>query len=165
MEHARKMMLVDAGSSDLRNMRRHHSELDQDVSGVLNRQDISDDEKLKLYQTTLNKFLISRQTVEKKLTEPVKVETVKSSSGSADQDDKTTELGQILSELLNRIKKEGESSSSSQTPPTPPLPISSQSPSPFRKPQPPTRGRETLPKRSDRPRRAKRFSTSWVTYQ
>jgi len=87
MEHARKMMLVDAGSSDLRNMRRHHSELDQDVSGVLNRQDISDDEKLKLYQTTLNKFLISRQTVEKKLTEPVKVETVKSSSGSADQDD------------------------------------------------------------------------------
>jgi uncharacterized protein YbcC (UPF0753/DUF2309 family) len=41
---------------------------------VLNRHGLDDAEKLRLYQQTLNKFLISRQNIENELDKPVKVE-------------------------------------------------------------------------------------------
>lgn len=50
---AKKMMLIDAnfvGSNGLRSTKRHYSALDQNVSDVLERTDISDYDKLKLYQ-------------------------------------------------------------------------------------------------------------------
>jgi hypothetical protein len=72
MEHAKKMMLID--SHDFRNAKRHHLAIDQDISDVLNRQGLDDAEKLRLYQQTLNKFLLSRQNIENELNKPIKVE-------------------------------------------------------------------------------------------
>jgi hypothetical protein len=48
---AKKMMLVDAnfGSSDLRSAKRHYTALDQNISDVLDRTDLSDFDKLKFY--------------------------------------------------------------------------------------------------------------------
>jgi hypothetical protein len=72
MEHVKKMMLID--SHDFRNVKQHHSAIDRDISDVLNRQGLDDVEKLRLYQQTLNKFLISRQNIENELDKPFKVE-------------------------------------------------------------------------------------------
>ena len=47
------------------------------ISDELNRQDGNDVEKLKLYQHTLNKFLINHQIVENDLSEPIKVKVAK----------------------------------------------------------------------------------------
>jgi hypothetical protein len=77
MEHVKKMMLID--SHDFRNAKRHHLAIDQDISDVLNRQGLDDTEKLRLYQQTLNKFLLSRQNIESELDKPVKVEQITAS--------------------------------------------------------------------------------------
>ena len=73
MEHAKKMMLIDA-STDLRNVKMHHTALDQSISDVLNRGDVDDYVKIKLYQDALNKFLISRENVEEEFKSPLKVQ-------------------------------------------------------------------------------------------
>ncbi len=71
MEHAKKLMLVDP--ADVRNIKRHYSLLDQNISDVLSREDVDDRAKLRLYQSALNKFLINRQSVENELNAPLKV--------------------------------------------------------------------------------------------
>jgi hypothetical protein len=80
---ARKMMLVDANTPDLHNVTRHHSELDRNISDILNRQDLDDYDKLKLYHHTLNKFLVNRRAVESELDQPVKVQQVEPKAKSA----------------------------------------------------------------------------------
>jgi hypothetical protein len=63
MENVKKMMLIDSNfaTGDFRNVKRHYSLLDQNISDVLNRQDIDDHGKLILYRNALTKFLINRQ--------------------------------------------------------------------------------------------------------
>ncbi len=51
MEHAQIMMLVDADAD-----RKHYTALDRNISDVLNRQDIDDSIKLKLYQMRSTSF-------------------------------------------------------------------------------------------------------------
>ena len=62
MEHAKKMMLIDA-NFDLGNIKRRHTLLDQSISKVLYRQDLDDQEKIKLYQQTLKKYLVNRKRI------------------------------------------------------------------------------------------------------
>lgn len=73
------MLLVDPNyfshGNDFRNIKRHHSLLDQSISDVLNREDVNDYDKLKLYQNALGKFLVNRQNVEFELDKPIKVQT------------------------------------------------------------------------------------------
>lgn len=97
-EHMKKMMLVDAANfaSDLRNVKRHYGVLDQNISDVLNREDIDEREKLKLYQVALSKFLVNRQAVESALGEPVKVEPTKS---PLDLD----KLGSIIADAIKSV--------------------------------------------------------------
>jgi hypothetical protein len=85
MEHARKMMLVDA-TDDLRNVRKHHTALDRNISDVLGRQDLDDYLKVKLYQDALNKFLVSRQTVEDQFQSPLKVQVTEPKSTTSIED-------------------------------------------------------------------------------
>ena len=61
------MYLVDSNYPDLRNVKKHYSDLDKNVSEVLERRDLKDDEKLALYHQALNKFLINRRAVETEL--------------------------------------------------------------------------------------------------
>lgn len=71
-------MLIDAnfrGGSDLRNTKQHYSALDQNVSDVLERADLSDSDKLKLYQHALSRFLIGKQEAEGEANKPVTVQT------------------------------------------------------------------------------------------
>lgn len=76
---AKKMMLIDAANfNDLRSAKRHYSALDQNVSNVLDRQDLNDFDKLKLYQHTLSRFLINKQEVENEVSKPVNVQTTES---------------------------------------------------------------------------------------
>ena len=63
------MYLVDSVYPDLRNVKKHYSDLDKNVSEVLERRDIKDDEKLALYHQALNKYLINRRAVETELEE------------------------------------------------------------------------------------------------
>jgi hypothetical protein len=77
MENVKKMMLIDSNfaTGDFKNVKRHYSLLDQNISDVLNRQDIDDHGKLILYRNALTKFLINRQTIEKEIEDPLKVQT------------------------------------------------------------------------------------------
>lgn len=74
---AKKMFLVDsnyATTADLRNVKKHHSALDRNISEVLERRDLDDEDKLTLYRQALNKYLINRRLVESELEErPPKV--------------------------------------------------------------------------------------------
>ena len=63
------MYLVDSNYPDLRNIKKHYSDLDKNVSEVLERRDLKDDEKLTLYHQALSKFLINRRAVETELEE------------------------------------------------------------------------------------------------
>ena len=63
------MYLVDSNYPDLRNVKKHYSDRDKNVSVVLERRDLKDDEKLTLYYQALNKFLINRRAVETELEE------------------------------------------------------------------------------------------------
>lgn len=72
---AKKMMLVDANfGTDLRSIKRHYSALDQNVSDVLERSDLGDFDKLKLYQHALSRFLINKQEIEGEASKPVSVQ-------------------------------------------------------------------------------------------
>ena len=51
------MMLIDA-NFDLGNIKRQHTLLNQNISEVLDRQDLDNQEKIKLYQQTSNKYLL-----------------------------------------------------------------------------------------------------------
>lgn len=76
---AKKMMLIDAnfvGGNDLRSTKKHYSTLDQNVSNVLERTDLSDSDKLKLYQHALSRFLIGKQEAEGEAGKPVAVQTI-----------------------------------------------------------------------------------------
>jgi hypothetical protein len=53
--------------------------LDQNISDVLNRSDIDDASKLRLYQQALNRFLVNRRVVEDELNKPVQVKLAESS--------------------------------------------------------------------------------------
>jgi hypothetical protein len=73
---AKKMMLVDANfGTDLRSINRHYSALDQNITNVLERSDLNDFDKLKLYQHALSRFLISKQEVEGEASKPVSVQS------------------------------------------------------------------------------------------
>ena len=76
------MMLVDA-NFDLGNIKRRHTLLDQSISEVLDRQNLDDREKIKLYQHTLNKYLVNRKLIENELNLPLKVEVSGNNSESA----------------------------------------------------------------------------------
>jgi hypothetical protein len=81
MERARKMYLVD--SADLRNVKKRYSDLDKNISEVLERENLDDGEKLTLYRQALNKYLINRRLVESELEEKppkVRVSTPKEKS-------------------------------------------------------------------------------------
>ena len=83
MERVKKMYLVDSVYPDLRNVKKHYSDLDRNVSEVLERRDIKDDEKLALYHQALNKYLINRRAVETELEEKppkIRLETPKEKS-------------------------------------------------------------------------------------
>ncbi len=74
------MLLVDANvSNDFKNVRRHYSLLDQTVSDVLNRNDMNDYDKIKLYQQALNKYIVNRDNIVTELDKPVKVQNVEAS--------------------------------------------------------------------------------------
>jgi hypothetical protein len=75
MQYTKKMMLVDAQNfgNDFRNIKRHLSSLDLGISEILERDDISDRDKLHLYQQSLRKFLLNRQQVENALNTPLNV--------------------------------------------------------------------------------------------
>lgn len=78
---AKKMMLVDANfGTDLRSIKRHYSALDQNVSDVLERSDLGDFDKLKLYQHALSRFLINKQEIEGEANKPVSVQTTEPTS-------------------------------------------------------------------------------------
>ena len=87
MEHAKKMMLVDT-NFDIGNIKRRHTLLDQNISEVLDRQDLDDREKIKLYQQTLNKYLVNRKLIEKELNRPLKVEVAANKTESVAEPDK-----------------------------------------------------------------------------
>ena len=87
MEHAKKMMLVDT-NFDIGNIKRRHTLLDQNISEVLDRQDIDDREKIKLYQQTLNKYLVNRKLIENELNRPLKVEVAANKTESVAEPDK-----------------------------------------------------------------------------
>jgi hypothetical protein len=99
MEHAKKMMLVDA---DLRNVKRYYSLLDENISRVLNRQDIADRDKLTLYQQALNKYLANRKTVEHELNQPIKVEVAPPKQPTV-KDDFLTGLSEAEREKAEQI--------------------------------------------------------------
>ena len=69
MERVKTMYVVDSVYPDLRNVKKHYSDLDRNVSEELERRYIKDDEKLTLYHQALNKYLINRRAVEIELEE------------------------------------------------------------------------------------------------
>ncbi len=73
MEHAKKLMLVDPTNLDVRHVKRHYGLLDENISNVLDREDVDDYLKVRLYQNALNKFLANRQVIENDLNKPLKV--------------------------------------------------------------------------------------------
>ena len=66
-------MLIDPSNFDLRNVKHHLSELDQNTNDVLNRQDVDDNAKSKLYWSALDKYLVNRQDVDNELNESLKI--------------------------------------------------------------------------------------------
>jgi hypothetical protein len=101
MEHARKMLLVDANvSNDYKNMKRYYSMLDQSVSDVLNRDDLNEYDKIKLYQQTLNKYIIHRDNVVNELEQPVKVQSINQKETTAEE--------QVLAELSEPERQRAE---------------------------------------------------------
>ena len=77
------MYLVDSIYPDLKNVKKHYSDLDRNVSEELECRDIKDDEKLALYHQALNKYLINRCAVETELVEKpskIRLETPKEKS-------------------------------------------------------------------------------------
>ena len=86
MDRTKKMYLVDSNYPDLRNVKKHYSDLDRNVSEVLERRDLKDDEKLTLYHQALNKFLINRRAVETELEEkPPKIRLATPKEKSAEE--------------------------------------------------------------------------------
>ena len=98
MEHAKKLMLVNPANFDLRNVKRRYSELDQNISDVLDRQDVDDYDKSKLYQSALSKFLANRQVVENELNEPLKVSVAEPSDVN-----RKNKYEQFISDLVSRL--------------------------------------------------------------
>jgi hypothetical protein len=157
MEHAKKWMLVDP-SVDLRNVKRHYGALDQNISNVLNRQDVDDREKLRLYQTALNKFLNNRQSVESELNKPVEVELSKTGV------DQKSIIDQLLSLLTAKTTAEPkvEEEEEKQEAPTRKKNLPPSSPQRGRRMSSPS----SPPRRTNRKRREKRLSPStWITYR
>jgi hypothetical protein len=74
MEHARKLMLIDS-NFDTRNVKKRYSQLDKSISEVLESDESVDErEKVRRYQQALNRFLLNRESVERELEQPAKVE-------------------------------------------------------------------------------------------
>ena len=70
----------------MRNVKKHYSDLDKNVSEVLERRDLKDDEKLTLYHQALNKFLINKSAVETELEEkPPKIRLAAPKEKSAEE--------------------------------------------------------------------------------
>ena len=80
------MYPVDSNYPDLRNVKKHYSNLDRSVREVLERRDLKDDEKLTLHYLALHKFLINRRAVETELKEkPLKICLVAPKEKSAEE--------------------------------------------------------------------------------
>lgn len=67
-------MLIDS-NFDTRNVKKRYSQLDKSISEVLESDESVDErEKVRRYQQALNRFLLNRETVERELDRPAKVE-------------------------------------------------------------------------------------------
>jgi len=142
MEHAKKWLLVDP-SLDARHTKRHYSALDQNISDVLNRQDVDDREKLRLYQVALGKFLANRQSVESELNELAKVP----------EPPKTSEVDQkpILEQLVSLLAATPAAEAKAEI---------SETKAESKRKRSESRGR---PRKSNRQRKEKSF-TDWIQY-
>jgi hypothetical protein len=90
MEHAKKVRLVDdnfasGGLVDLKNIKKHYSELDSAISQVLVRDEVDDRAKARQYQQALNKFLINRDAYQRDLEKPVTVDIAKAKEPTAEE--------------------------------------------------------------------------------
>jgi hypothetical protein len=166
---AKKMMLVDASQLDVRNTAKHYTLLDQNISDILERRHISDADKLRLYQSALNRFLLNRQKIEGEVNESVKASTSNSIDNSNELDKE--QLLQTLRTALATPKAESTAATAtsavtSASPAAAAAPVAAQ-PSP----KPRGRSRPAKPssnKRADSPlskrrREKKRLSDIWIT--
>lgn len=163
---AKKMMLVDASQLDVRNTAKHYTLLDQNISDILERRDINDADKLRLYQSALNRFLLNRQKIEGEVNESVKASTSNSIDNSNGLDKE--QLLQTLRTALATPKAESIAATATSV-------VTSASPAgqPATQPSPKPRGRSRLAKpssnkRADSPlskrrREKKRLSDIWIT--
>jgi hypothetical protein len=167
---AKKMMLVDASQLDVRNTAKHYTLLDQNISDILERRDISDADKLRLYQSALNRFLLNRQKIEGEVNEPVKASASNSVENSNGLD--REQLLQTLRTAFATPKAESTAAAATSV-------VTSASPAaapveqPTAQPSPKPRGRSRLAnpssnKRADSPlskrrRQKKRLSDIWIT--
>jgi hypothetical protein len=164
---AKKMMLVDASQLDVRNTAKHYTLLDQNISDILERRDISDADKLRLYQSALNRFLLNRQKIEGEVNESVKASASNSVDNSNGLD--REQLLQTLRTALATPKAESTAAAATSV-------VTSASPAaaPVEQPaSPKPRGRSRLAnpssnKRADSPlskrrRQKKRLSDIWIT--
>jgi hypothetical protein len=169
---AKKMMLVDASQLDVRNTAKHYTLLDQNISDILERRDISDADKLRLYQSALNRFLLNRQKIEGEVNESVKASISNSIDNSHGLDNE--QLLQTLRTALATPKAESTAATATSTV-TSASPAAAAAPAgqPAAQPSPKPRGRSrpakpSSNKRADSPlskrrREKKRLSDIWIT--
>jgi hypothetical protein len=169
---AKKMMLVDASQLDVRNTAKHYTLLDQNISDILERRDINDADKLRLYQSALNRFLLNRQKIEGEVNESVKASTSNSIDNSNGLDKE--QLLQTLRTALATPKAESTAATATSVV-TSASPAAAAAPAgqPATQPSPKPRGRSRLAKpssnkRADSPlskrrREKKRLSDIWIT--
>ena len=120
---ARKMVLVP--ENYLSNMQQQHqqrrvqanplvrslSELDSEMDNILSRQDMTDDEKLKLYNQVLQKYL--EYDSQRKEKHPLHVKVVNPSGNSENTDQsnlrQSAKTTQIEDEIIDSVPKTGNS--------------------------------------------------------